>query len=82
MNILVNSNQKHNIWKTLEKENKIKIKFEVDDKMNYRIINMPEDSMDTIYNLYREFREFSSLNFLYKGKWLFGASFDNERDNN
>jgi len=55
---------------------KIEISFYVVGKRIKREIKKPNESLDVIYDLYREFVDFENLQFLYKGAWITGAEYD------
>ena len=60
-------------------EGKMKIRFIVNKKEIKRIIRHPDRSHDVICDLFREFDDFSSLNFLSAEGWITGAVFDSQQ---
>lgn len=47
---------------------KVKIRFEVNGELIHREIDEPKDSHSVICELFREFKDFSQLNFLLNDK--------------
>ncbi len=55
---------------------KVKIRFEVNGKLIHREIEKPKDSHSVICDLFKEFEDFSQLNFLLNDKWVYGATYE------